>query len=102
MPQTPKQPADFMQRAESVGNPQGPLNPSHCAAAARSLAYGSAAGLAGAALLGALAWRYLGSHESQEGASWKEDWREQLLAAGRPWAEGWQQRLGIQNTLVRS
>ena len=27
MPQSLKQPAEFMQRAESVGNPQGPLPP---------------------------------------------------------------------------
>ena len=68
----------------------------------RSLAYGSAAGLAGAALVGALAYRYLAAGESQEGANWKEAWREQMLAVGRPWAASFQQRFMDDSTMVRA
>ena len=66
---------------------------SRAPAAVRALAYGSAAGLAGAALVGAAAYRYLSAGEAQEG-SWKEGWRDALSGRAQPWGAALRARFG--------
>ena len=94
--------AGFMQRAESVGNPQGPLKPPIVLQPPGRWRTGQQQGLRG--LLSSGPWRggTWAVMRARKGPAGRRDWREQLLAAGRPWAASWQQRLGIQNTLVRS